>query len=303
MLKYITNQRIFGNINDFNISNIIFKQCTNINDGGAIYCESSINIFLNFVTFLLCSTNSRGGGIATRYPNQLIMFEICFINCSAYFCPGFSLDGYSYISNKGTINFSSYSCPHIAYHASQICPKYTLVNNFNISNCNTNNNYSPNIFIGSSNSEPIFIYSQISNSNGVTFFCFQVLTHLCSPIIQKSNFINNSISIAWFEIHRVSTNPIINNSFFTGNYNYPIFHYTFSTTGTATFLNCLFSFNYNPIFNINTIQNNFNILNDQILKIQFINNYYCLFNQTLFSQKSKIFKFKYYFFLMNFLNK
>ena len=272
-----------------------------LHHGGAIYTDSSIELILYFVTFLFCSSSSRGGCITTRSPLYLKMNGICFINCSAYVCPSFSLDGWLYSNNRGELNYSSESSPINTFHGSQLVSNSCIINSMNFSNCKADS-YSPNIFIGSINNENIFIYSQITNSNGKTFFCYQVLLTSNIPIILNNNFINNTISNGWFEIHRIPSNPIISKCFFIGNYLYPPIYHTISSSGYLTFLNCLFSFENNNIYSIDINQNSFNLNQNYLYILHFTNNFYCLnnyskINSINLNQNSKNFKFLFYFLL------
>ena len=294
MKNIITNfQSIFNISGIFNLINNIYINCITNNHGGAIF-SSNVNIifFITFCSFLKCHADQRGGAICVYGIDKILIKKICILNCTASFTsPGLNLWGIYGNINQIDFNNSDYNNPFSSAHSSYLCSFKLIMNHINISNTIATT-HTAGIFFGNNESTNISSFCQIINSKGPAFLGLSLLSTNLQLILNNYNFINNSVTLSWFQISRYYCIPIIVTSFFQKIPNFLIVSHIYNGDGQFQFFNYLFNFNYdsnshssisnlNNIFNINLI--NFNIINN-------INTFYCWNNFTFSKSYQNFYK-------------
>ena len=277
---FYINEKIIISISFLIIEQNIFQFISSATHGGAIIANREdliINLFR--CSFFQCVSNQYGGGFAILSTLKFYGKSNCISECKAYSCPGFVLWGNGYKLLYSEFNYSDDNNPYSCHHASGLISSKLISTKINVSNSRFVS-FSGGLYIGSSNSENIISFSQFSNCIATSFLGFCNPINYINPIFSFLNFINNQVSISWFEIHNSITNPILNNCYFKENNIQPLIRY-YGGSGSITFNSCYFDY-INPSINSN---NNYFNINISILSINLLNTFYCYNNITLFSKK------------------
>ena len=260
MIQYNYTQ-VYNSKNNFILNNVLFYFCYSFTPGGGIFFSfSESNLTLTNSIFQSCFGTTYGGGICIYYANNINLLNIYFYNCSTTLQgPSFMVHGTAYPSNSFTMFYSSENSPLICTVCSTIGSNLINVSNLNISNTKTTTQcagiyFSHLIF-------PLYsTYSQIINSKGTSFLGFYKSIH---SNLFYFNFINNSCTNSWIDIHTITQYPNIAFSNFINNSDIIFYRYVFgATSGYPILIYCLISnlYNLNYHLQIELKLNSFNTI-------------------------------------------
>ena len=272
----ISYHQYYYNLLKISIIYSIFLKINNNNNGGAIsFNLNNLECNISFCLFNQCNVygeNIYGGAICSYISGKILINSICFLNCTAWRSPGYVFfDHSSYFTNIVNINLTNENNNLLTGCASAVYTKNSLlIHNNNITNSNTNV-ISSGIIIGNSLSSNIIKFLNIYNSNGLSILGHYNSQIKINHISEYINFLNNTISSAyfWFQGERYLTLNYCNffkNSKIKMN----------SGTFTITFNNCQFDIIHDTIEFLNCITNNisFNIpFNPHYFEV--LNTYLC----------------------------
>ena len=295
-MKFITSNRTLILIsNSIIIKETIFYFIFHNNSGGAIHLDNTnLNNQIFSCSFDHCISSLNGGGIIILKSNKSLMKNICFSFCKAKYCPGILIYGNIYISIYSEMNFTNDFNPDLTGQCSAIVSNSIKTFNNNISTSYTNYE-SSGFYYGSILSENLGSYSQISNSNGPSFFGICMLNTNLNPFFNYLNFLNNSCELYWIKFHTNNNNPNFYNCQFKDLTIKPLI----SSIGLIQFFNCEFNFLYNNNYHLSiSTNNNYFNLTIKINIFEFQIPFYCW--NDFQSKKLKIL-FKNYILLINLL--
>jgi len=240
----------------------VYLSCSN---GGALYVSNRYTgILTDQVSFLCCNTDTIGGAVYIGECNSVKIYRACFENCTGFYCPGFVIYGNSYIIQSAQMNFSSEFNPILTHECSAMISSNVACeshNNHSFSNSDPGY-YSAGIYVGSGQSESVSLYNQVTHSYGRSFFGICMVGGNKVPWVSTNNFINNTATVAWFEVHSTAANPKIWKCVFSSVSISYIYKHVSNIQCTFLFEQCVFNVPYGSSYlAINSQSNSFSISN------------------------------------------
>jgi len=242
-----TSQYCYYQPGNLHLDECQFIGCSSDYGGGLRVSNSGLILLLSFCLFDSCSSSSHGGGLAIDYSESAKMIGNSFLNCGGLYSIGYFCDGGVKDLLLIEMNQTTDYCPKLAGSSSYL-------SGTNHANCNDNNHSYSNsnqhcsgAFYGSGSSETVCRYCLIFKSTGPSFFGVRDRYSDITNVFESINFINNSASIGWIELHHSTIYPKFLKCCFLHNTGTGVYRVTSTTGGYPSFNQCYFSIPYNPI--------------------------------------------------------
>jgi len=242
-----TSQYCYYQPGNLHLDECQFIGCSSDYGGGLCVSNSGLILLLSFCVFDSCSSTSHGGGLVIDYSKSAKMIGNTFLNCRGVYTNGYFCDGGPRDLLLIEMNQTTDYCPYLT-----VCGAY--LSGTNHANCNNNNHsysntnqHSSGAFYGSGCSETVCQYCLVFKSTGTSFFGVRDRNSDITNVFERINFINNSASIGWIELHHTPIYPKFDKCCFLHNTGTGVYRVTATTGGSPSFNKCYFSIPYNPI--------------------------------------------------------
>jgi hypothetical protein len=220
-----TDKRIDISVTNAYVYNCLFRSLTNSNDGGALYCSSSVNkLLVEQSSFISCRTTSGSGGGVLFYnmgKGECVLSRICGFDCSAtvygQFARIITRTGINYKDhvNDTSLTHSLVMSSNIIYtldlnYGNTLCPSVNITNNV----CRSQTAL---YCYPSSSDTGCVSYSSIVNNTANDYNCIYLTNSGSSHYIDTCNILNNKQASSSYGTIYAYANLLIKDSCILGN--------------------------------------------------------------------------------------
>jgi len=236
-------KNVLSNQELYYVENCVIKNMNSTTTGGAFNIDrNGCNMTILRCGFSNCSCKDQGGAICVRNSFEIVIKSTCFLKCQGGAGPSYVLWANGNNLLYSTMNFTDESYPSSSGHSSWFAGLQG-VNFYNNNNSNSiTTGFAGGITLSKSFKSYFGSYNQVCNTNSKCFICFSYQDNSINRKITHFNFINNTVSVAWIQIHEGESIILLESCVMSKNTNIKALDYSTNGKGSLTMLSCTFDF-------------------------------------------------------------